>query len=256
MYFSYIFLILVAFSTLSAKSYSLSQDEVAKLKNNPSYLESSYQTHKQELILFLGEEFVDLSDDELLLVHAVIAAYCMAPYGTSNAIYLDDLLKSSYLNCGNYPILAVKLAEAARPHIANTLQVPFVAWRGKTMGGHGLLFLIRNDKKDLFLDPTFGVIARASFDEVAGGKPIPMNKIREFGFRGHTEPSKRHVVRVLKEGRLKPSELLYYYHSVDARNRSLPLDEKTATPRSQMELFGPAGYVKSRKYNDEIAPDF
>jgi hypothetical protein len=65
----------------------------------------------------------------------------------------------------------------------------------------------------LVLDPTAGVIARGTFDEVVSGKPSA--GLVEFYGWGHPEiiPFVRRVTGALDGGLIRPSHLLYYFES-------------------------------------------
>lgn len=235
--------------TYGFAAYYVPQDEIQKIRNFPEVIEKNYKIHCDELKKQLGKDFNHLSDDEYYFIHCALVAHCMAPYGWSNAVQLDDMLQAPLLNCGNYTILAVRLAEAGRPEIQEKVHLPVVGWESLKMGNHAALFILRSDKKDIFIDPTNGIIARASYDEIAGGKPVAADQIKDFCFWDRNKNHKNVVLRIINYGLLKPSELLYYFYSVDLLFRCLPLSEFSATPATQIQLFGPQDYLKKKLRN-------
>jgi hypothetical protein len=78
-----------------------------------------------------------------------------------------------------------------------------------------MLFLVRPDGASLLLDPTIGLVADASFDDVASGTRGPAGRIVLFGTREDLEDFERTVTTALVEGKLRPSGLLYYFDGID-----------------------------------------
>ena len=243
-------LLLILFLSLSTSISAVGtriipQAEIERIRKNPSSIYLSFQAHRDSMQKFLGGKFSDLSEEELYVIYCSLASYGMAPYGPTSSVDLAGMLRESHLSCGNYPVLTMKLAEAGKPDIYEHVYVPFVAWRRRVNDGHGMLFLMKTNGTDVYVDPTYGYLVRTDFNKIFGGHSVNANCFRDFGYRNEEAHSKRLVKKLIVNGEIRPSELLYYYHSVDVRNRQLPLREATATPRYQIEIAGPRGYHKS-----------
>jgi hypothetical protein len=92
----------------------------------------------------------------------------------------------------------------------------FVGWDGGAVGSHQMLFLRGNDEKPhLALDPTLGIACLASFDEVASGKPVSPDSIVLIAANDQLKESRDAFVRALLEGKFRPSDLLYCFHSAE-----------------------------------------
>jgi hypothetical protein len=70
-------------------------------------------------------------------------------------------------------------------------------------------------RRALFLDPTVGLVARASFDEVAAGRPVGPDRVVVFGQREPEEPFRVRVGEAFGRGQFKPSDLLFFFESLD-----------------------------------------
>ena len=225
-----------------ADGYFIPEEELAMIRVKPELVLNSYNAHRDELIQGLGFNFYDLTDEELFVVYCSFVSYGMAPFGKSNAITLDDMLQSQYLNSGNYPILTAKLAEVGMPGIFDSVHLPIVGFDGPSLLNYCFLFIIRSDHKDVIVDPTTCAVIRVNFDDFLSGRPIEADKIKRFNSRNVKKSFWKRLSDTLLNGKLRPSELLYYFHSVDGMIRNMPLGEGSATPRSQMLQFGPKNY--------------
>ncbi len=192
---------------------SLTAERVNEVRRDPSTVQSVYAECQDELAADLGDSFADLTEEDRRLIFCMVLANAMAPYGTSDAESLQDLLTSPHLNCGNYPVLMVRLqqffgAPDHPPHL--------VGWDGGFMGPHGMVYRPHpEDSHCLFLDPTVALLVRATFDEVASGKPISAKRLISFDNRTDTAAFRRYLAGGFVKGLFRPSDLLYYFDGLD-----------------------------------------
>jgi hypothetical protein len=160
----------------------------------------------------------ELSPAQERAVVCCALAHALAPYGESAALDPDEVRRSDRLNCGNYGVLLTDLLEASRlPD--ESYRVAFVGMEGGATGNHQVLFFVTPDGESLFLDPTVGVVARATFDEVLSGRPVDRDRILRMSPRGDLASFEPTVVEALTRGRVRPSDLLYYFDGSDAYRR-------------------------------------
>jgi hypothetical protein len=193
---------------------ALTPDLVETIRANPQAARDGFAACRDDLTAVLGPAFADLTDAELRLSYCAALAHAAAPYGESTAIQLADMLAAPRLNCGNYPFLMIRLAEIVCDGPAPV--VSLVGWDGGAIGNHAMGY--RADpagKRCLFLDPTVGLIARGTFDEVASGRPLPADRVVCFGDRIAERPYREMVARAFVRGEFRPSDLLYYFEDID-----------------------------------------
>ncbi len=150
---------------------------------------------------------------QLKAVFAGVAAYAMLPYKRSRAVRLDDLLKEPGLDCDNYATLTGHFLNILLPGAHDFAMVGF---DGGAVGNHAQVF-VTVERRQMLLDPTFGIVADASFDDVLQGRPVASDHIYDFTIRDDppTYNQRKLVLRALGEGAYKPSDLLYFYNSVE-----------------------------------------
>jgi len=143
------------------------------------------------------------------LAFASILAYALAPYGSSVATSLNDLLADDALDCDNYALLTGYLARI----LGVDAPLRFVGFHGGAVGNHAQVFV----ENELLLDPTIGLIARIGFDEALQGKPVAEAAILVFRQRSdaHMDGFAAMVRGALATGAYRPSDLLYFYPSFD-----------------------------------------
>jgi hypothetical protein len=191
---------------------SLTTEELGKIRQQPAHIEATFHKCRDELVQALGPAFADLRERELQYVFCAVVSHTLAPYGESNAICLPDLLQAPALNCSNYGLLAVDLARSFKDQADEDLRVRFVGWAGPTLDNHQTLFLDRGDgRHSLLLDPTVGIVAMTDFNSVASGKAVPDGRLVLFGPPVGRPVFEAGVLAALREGRLRPSDLLYYF---------------------------------------------
>lgn len=99
---------------------------------------------------------------------AMLVSHAMAPYGQSSALSLADLLLDDVLDCNNYGLLSGHLAAALGLSLDHWLMAGF---DGGAVGNHAQV-LLTLEGRTLLLDPTIGLVADISYDELVAGTPI------------------------------------------------------------------------------------
>jgi len=165
---------------------------IAALKREPERaFPSLYESCSAPLREMLGPEFADLSDSALRFVLGAVAAHSMSIYGASTVYDLRSLSTLPMLDCAGYAALAWHLARVAGADVRHAV---VVGWDGSPVGNHAQL-LYGEPGNDLVLDPTVGVVARASLAGVLAGHhvaaermflferaptPIPLDELRDM----------------------------------------------------------------------------
>ena len=188
-----------------------------RLRQDPATLRPAYDACAAELRAGLGSRFGHLIPREREFAFCTVVAHSLAGWGAeSTCVTFPDLLREPCLNCGNYGLLVHDLAGVLRADAAETARLRVVGWDGPAMGNHQMLFLDRPEGgRSLLLDPTVGLIGDTGFDTVAAGRPVPAGRLVKFRVRGGIEEFEALVVGALLGGRVRPSELLYYFDGFD-----------------------------------------
>jgi hypothetical protein len=206
----------------------LTVESVERIRRDPTAIPVVYASCESELTRVLGDSFADLSVEDCRLIFCSLVANAMAPYGPSDTSSLDGLLASTYLNCGSYPVLMARLYEFFGP---SDYPPHLIGWDGGFMGPHGMIYRPHPDpERCLFLDPTAALVVRATFDEVASGKPV--NSERVVCFESHREmaPFQKWVAGGFVKGKFRPSDVLYYFEGLDHYNQHLGHPNEWPTP--------------------------
>jgi hypothetical protein len=192
----------------------------AVIRSDPIRISDAFSNCKPELSSALSD--LGLDDDGLRVAFSAITAHSMAPYGASRASTLPDLMAAEKLNCVGYVFLASYFVKALLP----SAKIQIAGFDGGAVGNHSQMFV---PAYRLLLDPTIGLVAIATFDEVLSGKIISADAIRVFRVRESTdiEAFAGKVHAALLEGKYKPSDILYFYHglgqALDAVRENEPL---------------------------------
>ena len=193
---------------------ALTPDMVERVRIDPKAARDAYIACRADLMAVLGPAFTHLTDAESRLAFCAVLAHAMAPYGDSTAVDLPTMLAASRLNCGNYPFLMIRLAEIVCDGQGPV--VSLIGWDGGAIGNHAMGY--RADPsadRCLFLDPTVGLIARGTFDEVASGRPLAAARVVCYGDRIEERPYREMVARAFVRGQFRPSDLLFYFEDID-----------------------------------------
>lgn len=145
--------------------------------------------------------------DEVIL--AMVVAHNAAPYGGSNAISYEDIIKSKQLNCGNQTILVGYLLPGKK--------IRFLGFDGGVVGNH-LQLIYEKDEFSLLLDPTASIVTKISFNSLLQGKPannvivIHPNSENDPWINGYFTDK---ISAALLNGSYRPMDLLFYYEGVE-----------------------------------------
>ncbi|WOH48416.1 hypothetical protein [Bradyrhizobium sp. sBnM-33] len=209
----------------------------AVIRSDPIRISDAFSNCKPELAAALSD--LGLDDDGLRVAFSGITAHSMAPYGASRASTLPDLMAAEKLTCIGYVFLASYFVKALLP----SAKIQIAGFDGGVIGNHSQMFV---PAYRLLLDPTIGLVAIATFDEVLSGKIISGDAIRVFRVRESTdiEAFAGKVHAALLEGKYKPSDILYFYHglgqALDAVRENGPLWEAKDIPAIIRTLPTPA----------------
>jgi hypothetical protein len=192
----------------------ISHDTLTEIKENPTNINDEFELNKEKLKQAIGSNLGNINDSDLFVIFCSVVSYKYAPYGNSIALDLEDLLNEKQLDCDNYCILAGELFELNKIYYSN-LEMRFLGWNAGYVGNHAQIFT--EDKGsgiNLLIDPTVGVLAIATFDNVASGKKVNPNMIIDYSDRTSLNEYKDKIVDALIGGKYKPSDLLYYYENI------------------------------------------
>lgn len=190
----------------------LSEGRIEAVRAEPSSgMTTAFEGCKAELASKMGS--LGLSEQQTKAAFVAVLANAMAPYGPSRSITLKDLLADKMMDCDNYAILT---GHFIRIFLGKQFPVRFSGFDGGAVGNHAQLFVGENGEQ-LLLDPTVGLVARIGFDDLLMGKPLQAKQIRIF--RQHPDKTLDtfidKVLDALTHGRYRPSDLLYYFASLD-----------------------------------------
>ncbi len=217
------------------------QSEIKLVKSTPYEIYNVFEGRKEEFLEFIGPAFKDFSNDETFMLFCAMFAHHMAPYGkyTGKDASLQSLLGSPYLNCGQYGILAIRMAEVSRPGIHKAVPVHIVAWGAGAFGKHQMQFLTRKNGEQVLVDPTAALIARTNFDAVASGKPLPSSSIITFPHQNYLHNFQSNVRNVILLGRARPGDLQCYFGSMERYLSDKTPRHRWCTPAVQRGLVYP-----------------
>jgi len=197
---------------------------IEKIRRNPEEIESVYQECKPQVRGYLGEAFSKLDDNDLYLVFASLVAYQLAPYGDSEVKGFEGILNAPEMNCAQYTLAVGYFADLRREALGQ-VKIRFVGWYGGAVSNHAQVFTENPvSGVNLMLDPTIGVVALGSFNDVAAGKPLDPAGVVDFSTRVEQQNFRERVIVALLSGGYKPSDLLYYYDGLENRLRSPDVD--------------------------------
>ncbi|MHC2338597.1 hypothetical protein [Bradyrhizobium sp. USDA 4454] len=186
------------------------------MSERPDALLDVSATALEHMQCCLPQSWSRLPRADLLYVFASTAAHNLRPYGTGCPSQdYRELLHSPFLDCSNYGLLTYYISRHLLSE-ADRKQLAFVGWDGGAVGNHQMLFLSERGKPPhLAIDPTLGIACIASFDDIASGKPIPPDAIAIIGATEQLSASRVVFVTALLQGQFRPSDLLYYFPTVE-----------------------------------------
>lgn len=155
-----------------------------------------------------------LTESQAKVAFLSVLAHAMAPYGNSVSLKLDDLLADKVMDCDNYIVLT---GHFTRLFLGKTnVTTKFVGFDGGAVGNHAQL-IVEDNGDQLLLDPTIGLVAKVSFNDLLMGKSVPDERIRLF--KQHPDKTLDtfipKVAGAVSNGSYRPSDMLYYFPSLD-----------------------------------------
>lgn len=204
----------------------LSTGALAALQANPALIEDYYVQNWRQFAHDLGEVDVNmhLGSSLLPVAFAAVCAFDLKPYGEEPSVFdLPTLLASPTLACDDYVRLAWWFTTLMPQVSWAPAKIVALGWNGGTVGNHAQM-MVSDGKHSLLLDPTVGIIAQITYDQLLRGQVGP--EIKSFwGY--HTERPignfERIVRTALLQGRYAPSDALYYVDSLDHYNTMPPV---------------------------------
>jgi hypothetical protein len=144
---------------------------------------------------------------------ATFVAYHVAPYGPSVAVTFDKLMTETGLDCDNYVMLTGYLFRELHPNE----RLIYVGFDGGKIGNHAQAF-VTNGASSVLLDPTVGVVANISFDDLLmAHKPAASNVLVDSrNPESAVATLHANVLSAVLGGGYKPSDLLYYLQSIES----------------------------------------
>jgi hypothetical protein len=195
-------------SAIDIRLKCLSENSIETVRNFGS-IDVLIPQCSQELWGVLGDEFQSIGDGALRAILATVVAANFAEYGASSAASYEEISKSSQLNCSNANYLVGYLlggleSENLKP----------IGFDGGFIGNHAQL-LFNDNGKTVLLDPTAGIIAKTSFNDLLRGVPLDKKSIRAFSIRAKRINSFREKVYVaINHGKYLPSDFMYMHESL------------------------------------------
>jgi hypothetical protein len=187
------------------------------IRSDPANIRSAFGRCESEFVATLGAAFSHLTPREREFAFSTVVAHHLAPWGSdSTCVTFPAMVRERTLNCGNYGLLAHHLARVLLGDRQESVRLRVVGWDGPGIGNHQMLFLDRPERSgSLLLDPTIGLVGNSDFDTVACGHPVPRRRLLVFRARGGLEDFEDVVLGALLEGRVRPSDLMYYFDGFD-----------------------------------------
>lgn len=226
-------LLLLSPMALAEGSFPPAEAEIVSVERAPHSISDLYQRHRSALIEDLGDQFKELNEDGLAAVFSMLVAHQVAPLGPSeNKFTLRELLDEPVLDCDAYALLAARFFAILRPE--SSAKIRMVGWNGGVIGNHAQL-LTEGTGMPLLLDPTVGLAAVATFDQILQGDAV--DTIRTWTVREETADLagfRKTVVEALEKGRYKPSDLLYFVGSALSWPEVLQMRAGWATPQNYL----------------------
>ncbi len=193
----------------------LSEQTIQDIRDDPHHILNSFESCRYELRNWLGLQFKILDENDLRLIFSTIVAYNLAPYGDSSAIELEEILHENRLQCSNYALASGYFNQLLNID-SNNIETRYIGWMGGYIGNHTQLISInKSNGVNLLLDPTIGVIALTSYDEVASGKKVSENNIVDFSYRPGSKTLHDKIIFALLNGEYRPSDILYVFDTMD-----------------------------------------
>jgi hypothetical protein len=205
----------------------LTDDLVARVKTDAANVVEAFARCGGELRSVIGAALGTLDEPDYFAIFATLVSFRWAPYGPGGGITMDILRNQTVMQCSQYAALTGQLFRYAPGQDGTLIRV--VGVDGGAVLNHAQLYYSRG-QTNLLLDPTIGVIAVASFDDVLRGIPVAPTHILDFYDRTEIAGFRTRVVKALTQGLYRPSDLLYYFEGIDAYMASNATSDDFLTP--------------------------
>lgn len=200
------------------------------VRRDPRRADALFERFRRDADFDEPEWLAELSESEQLAVFCCLLSYASAPYGESLALTFEGLLREPRLDCDNYALLTKYYFDLLR-RLRGLPESKFelVGWHGDAFGNHALLF-VRGKKHTLLLDPTIAVVAVCDFDGMAAGRPVNAARIVDFSWRTRLQQFRGRVIAAVRDGKCRPSHLLYYFADLDRYAKNPGASDLLNTP--------------------------
>lgn len=187
------------------------------LRSGLGILPNVFRDSDDGVIRRLPASWSNLTRTDRCWVFASSVAHNLKPYGPGTTADLAAMLNADTLDCSNYGILTHLIASACLP--GTVLPSPtYVGWDGGAAGNHQMLFVGdagQSGIEQLMLDPTLGLVARASFNQIASGRPVPSHNLLAVNATPQLAPSRLQMIAALRRGSFRPADMLYYFETIE-----------------------------------------
>jgi hypothetical protein len=159
-----------------------------------------------------------VSEDVIKVVLAMVVTHNTTTYGSSRAIEYSDLIKAEHLHCGNQPILMGYLLPNNNIHI--------IGFDGGAVGNHAQVIYVKGNVSFL-LDPTTSVVTPITYNALLQGKPPKYIIVVHPNLENPPviqDTYTKKVVTALENGSYLPTDILYYFESLNHFLNKGPLD--------------------------------
>lgn len=185
----------------------LTDQTISSIKKT-GLIEAAQNECLKELKQRFGSEFNEVSEEGWRAIFATAVAANFAEYGGSSASTYEQIAKSTFLNCGQTVLLTGYLFGPKNTSLRS------IGFDGGAVGNHAQNYYV--GKVNMLLDPTTGLVALTSFDDLLRGIPVPSAKIRMLTIKAQTIGSfRKKVFTAVKTGAYRPSDFMYMHTSLD-----------------------------------------
>jgi hypothetical protein len=193
----------------------------------------------------IGKWFGTNDEEMKTLMFACLVSHYFAPYGNSTAVTLDKLISEDSLDCDNYCLLAIYIFKNMCHHHVG--EVAMVGFDGGAVGNHAQIIYTAGDKSFL-LDPTYGIMAPVSFDDLLMGKKVDSSTMIVFTriwARKFLKELSVATCSAISDGAYRPSDLLYFDTDI---NHYVSEGEKAGTFVNLIKNFSTPGANRMCKH--------
>ncbi len=202
------------------------------VRTAPESIVQHFADCEADLMLELGPAYAAADQSDLFAIFTMIVANRLAPYGANpGGKTLDALLALSFLDCVSYSQVMGFLVEFGGLPDDET-QFHYVGLHGDAVGDHVQVFYTNSESGlALLLDPTIGLVAQITLDDVLSGRPVAPEAMIDFyqWDDANVEAFRGMVRAALSAGAYRPSEVWYFYETLGRYLQFVDV-HTTATP--------------------------